>query len=414
MGAVSTQSPGAGMSMHGVVDLAALAAAREAQAKAEERRATNPPGAPTAWSIDVTEETFQADVIDQSFVVPVVIDLWATWCEPCKQLSPVLEALTTEYAGRFLLAKVDVDANPRISQAFQVQSIPSVVAVIKGQPVPLFQGALPEPAVRQYLDELLKVAEANGLAADEAAPADEPGEEPAGDPRFDAAFDAVERGDWDAAEAAYQAVLAESPADAEAQAGLGQVGSAPAHRRRGPGRGPGGRRRRAGLGAGADARRRRRAAHRPRGPGLRPDGRAGPAHGGRRAQRGPRPPRGAVRPGGRRRPPRRQGPYRAGQRPVLTPPPSRRHCPDRRIRAPKRRQSDHQHSYVGSGGGAGRSQRAPSGGYAQGRGRRLAVPGLVRRRRRRPGCRRRDPPYALRVGVDDLVPACRRAAAPMR
>ena len=224
MGAVSTQSPGAGMSMHGVVDLAALAAAREAQAKAEERRATNPPGAPTAWSIDVTEETFQADVIDQSFVVPVVIDLWATWCEPCKQLSPVLEALTTEYAGRFLLAKVDVDANPRISQAFQVQSIPSVVAVIKGQPVPLFQGALPEPAVRQYLDELLKVAEANGLAADEAAPADEPGEEPAGDPRFDAAFDAVERGDWDAAEAAYQAVLAESPADAEAQAGLGQVG----------------------------------------------------------------------------------------------------------------------------------------------------------------------------------------------
>lgn len=211
--------------MHGVVDLGALAAAREAQAKAEERRAQNPPGAPTAVSFDVTEASFQADVLDQSFVVPVVVDLWATWCGPCKQLSPVLEKLAQEYAGRFVLAKVDVDANPRISQAFQVQSIPTVVAIIKGQPVPLFQGALPEPSVRQVLDELLRVAEENGLGAVPPADGDDDAvaEEPAADARFDAAFDAIERADWDAAEVAYREVLAEDPADLDAQAGLGQV-----------------------------------------------------------------------------------------------------------------------------------------------------------------------------------------------
>jgi putative thioredoxin len=108
-----------------------------------------------------------------------------------------------------------------------VQSIPSIVAVVKGQPVPLFQGALPEPAVRQYLDELLKVAESVGLGA-AAAPDGEDDvetapEEPPGDPRYDAAYDAVQRGDWEAAEAAYREVLAQSPADSEAQAGLGQV-----------------------------------------------------------------------------------------------------------------------------------------------------------------------------------------------
>ncbi|HEY7858351.1 MAG TPA: tetratricopeptide repeat protein, partial [Candidatus Nanopelagicales bacterium] len=127
--------------------------------------------------------------------------------------------------GRFVLAKVDVDANPRISQAFQVQSIPSVVAIIKGQPLPLFQGALPEPAVRQYLDELLRVAAENGLG--EPGPSVGDGEapepEPAEDPLLDAAFEAVERGDWDGADAAYQQILAQAPADPDALAGMSQV-----------------------------------------------------------------------------------------------------------------------------------------------------------------------------------------------
>lgn len=215
------------MSVRGAVDLGALAAAREAQAKAEQRRAAVPAGEAPPLSIDVTEETFQADVIEASFVVPVVIDLWATWCGPCTQLSPILERLVEEYAGQWVLAKIDVDANPRIAQAFQVQSIPSVLAVVQGQPVPLFQGALPEAGVRQYLDQLLAAAAAAGMGPAPAVPVDPEGaqeaEEAEGDPRFDAAFDAVEAGDWEAAEAAYRAILAETPDDEQARLALGQV-----------------------------------------------------------------------------------------------------------------------------------------------------------------------------------------------
>lgn len=227
---MSTPNPAARVPLRGAVDLAAVAAAREAQAKAEERLAQQG-GAPTssALVVDVDEAGFQA-VVDLSFRVPVVIDFWATWCQPCTVLSPILEKLALEAGGSWVLAKVDVDANPRIGQAFQVQSIPTIFAIVKGQPVPLFQGALPEPQVRQYLDELLRVAEANGVTGridpegavegDAAAALDD---EPVGDPRFDAAYDAIESGDWDAAEAAYNAVLSQSPADADAKAGLAQV-----------------------------------------------------------------------------------------------------------------------------------------------------------------------------------------------
>jgi putative thioredoxin len=157
--------------------------------------------------------------------VPVVIDFWADWCGPCKQLSPVLERLAVADGGKWLLAKIDIDADQRLGQAFQVQGIPAVFAVVKGQPIPLFQGALPEAQVRQYLDELLRVAEENGVsgrvAEDAPAPVEDP--EPAGDPRYDEAYDAIERGDLDAAAAAYRSLLESSPADADAQAGLGQV-----------------------------------------------------------------------------------------------------------------------------------------------------------------------------------------------
>jgi putative thioredoxin len=176
--------------------------------------------------VDVAEDDFQALVIDTSMTVPVVIDFWADWCGPCKQLSPVLERLAHEGEGRWVLAKIDVDANQRLGQAFQVQSIPSVFAVIKGQPVPLFQGAYPEPEVRRFIDELLRVAEANGVngrvqvgEVTEEAPVEEPAE----DPRYNEAYDAIERGDLDAAAAAYRSLLDQSPADADAKAGLGQV-----------------------------------------------------------------------------------------------------------------------------------------------------------------------------------------------
>lgn len=178
--------------------------------------------------VDVSDATFEATVLKTSLTVPVIIDLWAEWCGPCKQLSPILEKLTREYDGRVLLAKVDVDANPQLSAVFQVQSIPSVFAVLKGQPVPLFQGAIPEAQVRQVLDQLLQVAATNGVSGrldvrgpTEGGPAAEP--EPAHDSRYDAAADAIERGDFAAAADAYRSMLAESPADPDAKAGLAQV-----------------------------------------------------------------------------------------------------------------------------------------------------------------------------------------------
>ncbi|MFF8844487.1 tetratricopeptide repeat protein [Streptomyces sp. NPDC015127] len=227
------------MSMSGVVDLAAVKAAGEAKAKAEQARAESARqgggGAvsPAALVIDTDEARFERDVLQRSTEVPVVIDFWAEWCEPCKQLSPLLERLAKEYNGRFVLAKIDVDANQMLMQQFGVQGIPAVFAVVAGQALPLFQGAAPEAQIRQTLDQLIQVAEERfgltGITVDpdatgatgEAAEAPVP----AGpyDALLSAAMDALDAGDFAGAIQAYKNVLADDPANSEAKLGLAQA-----------------------------------------------------------------------------------------------------------------------------------------------------------------------------------------------
>jgi len=218
--------------LSGAVDLSALKARAEAATKAPAAPAAGQPpqGTPNTdgvFVIDVTEETFQSDVVERSQQVPVVVDLWAEWCGPCKQLSPMLERLAQAANGAWILAKVDVDANPRVAQLFGVQSIPTVVAIAGGQPVEAFAGAQPEPQVRQWLASLLDALRDRlpGIRAAEAgAPAGdvEPEPEPE-DPRFTAAEDAFEQGDYAAAEAAYQKILDAEPANELAREALAQV-----------------------------------------------------------------------------------------------------------------------------------------------------------------------------------------------
>ncbi len=177
--------------------------------------------------LDVTDETFQ-QIAQLSSVVPVVVDLWAEWCQPCKTLGPILEKITREFAGRVLLAKVDVDANPGLQQAFQAQSIPTVVALVGGRPVPLFQGAVPEAQVREVFTQLLQLGEQQGVNGRLSAPeidgeAAEGPVEPPVNPAHAAALEALERGDFAAAVEAYEQVLLRAPADDEAQAALVQV-----------------------------------------------------------------------------------------------------------------------------------------------------------------------------------------------
>ena len=224
-------------SLYGAVDLGARKAA--AQRAQEAPRAGGPEGtgAANGHVFDVTEATFEADVLERSRTVPVVMDLWAEWCGPCKQLSPVLEKLAAEADGAWVLAKVDVDANPQLSAALQVQSIPRVVAVVGGQLVPGFLGALPEAQVRQWLGQLMQVAQQLGMpSADAGGEAGEagPGAGPPGleempggpvprDPGLVEAQEAMERGDLDGAAAAFERMLEADSGHPIAAQGLAQV-----------------------------------------------------------------------------------------------------------------------------------------------------------------------------------------------
>lgn len=219
----------------GAIDLSALKKRATAPAAAPGPGGAAAPSAPAAPSgpvspfiVDVDEATF-GSLLQASEQLLVVVHLWAEWAEPAKQLTPILEKLAIASGGSWILAKVDVDANPRIAQAFGAQSLPMVVPVASGQPVsdPL-TAVLSEAQLRQWISALLDalrdhlpgIKQAEALAGPPAG-VDEPEPE---DPRFVAAEEALANGDYAAAELAYQQILAVEPANAEAKAALAQTG----------------------------------------------------------------------------------------------------------------------------------------------------------------------------------------------
>jgi len=213
----TTPAPRPRLDVRGAIDLSSLG-----------RPAAPPPGgqpAPDGVVVDVTEATF-GDVVQRSVEVPVVVVLWAAWSEASTTLVADLVALATEFGGRFLLARVDADLNPQIAQAFGAQSVPAALAVLKGQPVPLFQGAASREDIRAVLVQLLEAAAANGVTGTVAvAPVvqEEQPAEPPLPPLHQAAYDAIEVGDLVAAQAAFSQAITENPRDEEATAGLAQV-----------------------------------------------------------------------------------------------------------------------------------------------------------------------------------------------
>ncbi|MDR0483282.1 MAG: tetratricopeptide repeat protein [Cellulomonadaceae bacterium] len=222
---MSTPAPQPAFSARGAVDLSALA-----------RPKAPPPGEPGGaqasggFVVDVTEETFQT-IMEGSAQYPVIVLLWMPTDKANADVGTTLGKLADEFAGRFLLARINAQEQPRLVQAFGIQGVPSVVAVIGGQPAPLFAGAATEDQIRSVLDQVLAAAEQAGLTG-RAAPVgatpddDEVSEEPAEEalpPLHQEAFDAIERGDFDAAAAAYTLAHKQDPSDAFAVAGLATV-----------------------------------------------------------------------------------------------------------------------------------------------------------------------------------------------
>ncbi|MEH0823596.1 MULTISPECIES: tetratricopeptide repeat protein [unclassified Micromonospora] len=205
----------------GAVDLSALRSTAPANTRPSTPTQAGPPaglpGTPAAGGgglavVDVTEATLQSEVLERSMTVPVVVFFGAAGYPESDQFAPVLEQLAAEGGGTWVLARIDVQENPRIAQMFQIQALPTVYAVVGGRPIDAFPGVVPEPQLRQWIAAVLK---AGGVAVAEPE-----------DPRLDEADDALMSGDLDAAERAYKKILAESPADAAAEAGLAQVGVA--------------------------------------------------------------------------------------------------------------------------------------------------------------------------------------------
>ena len=171
----------------------------------------NPPaGADADLVKDSSDRTFMADVVEASRTVPVIVDFWAPWCGPCKQLGPILEKSVQAARGKVRLVKVNIDENPQIAAQLRVQSIPAVFAFFQGRPIDGFMGALPESQVKQWIDRLVKAAGAEG---------DDGGLEEA----LAAAREALEAGDTETAGAIYSQILQADQTVAAAYAGLARV-----------------------------------------------------------------------------------------------------------------------------------------------------------------------------------------------
>lgn len=222
--------PSRDFSLHGAIDLGA----RQAAARKQEERRGQGGGASGGaaggqYVVDVTDETFNTEVVERSQSVPILVDFWAEWCGPCKQLGPILEKLATEAAGKWILAKVDIDANPQLGAYMQqmgVRGIPFVAAVVAGQLLPFLNGAAPEPQVREAIDQLFEALRKEGILQDapegEQPEADEAGA-PVMDPVYQRAEDALQRGDLDGAKTAFEQILAGDPRDGQAKQGLALV-----------------------------------------------------------------------------------------------------------------------------------------------------------------------------------------------
>ncbi|MET0863632.1 MAG: tetratricopeptide repeat protein [Nakamurella sp.] len=212
----------------GAIDLSALKNRPAPGAGAAPAAAPADAGPPSPFVIDVDEATF-GQVLQASSQVLVVVDLWASWAEAGRPLSQALQRLAAADGGSWILARVDVDANPRIAQAFAVQTLPMVIALAQGQPItdPLTQ-VVPETAVRQWITSLLDALREHlpGIKEAEARAGTTPGEpepEPE-DPRFVAAEELLANGDYVGAQHAYEQILAVEPGNADAKAALAQTG----------------------------------------------------------------------------------------------------------------------------------------------------------------------------------------------
>ncbi|WP_378145651.1 tetratricopeptide repeat protein [Cnuibacter sp. UC19_7] len=217
--------------LRGAVDLSSLVSRAQAPASAAGGSAAGGVGASGEASpliVTASDANFP-QLVELSNTVPVIVDLAASWAEPSQELSAVLDRVVTSYGGRVVLARVDVEASPQIAQAFQAQSIPTVAAIIGGRPVGLFAGVYPEDQIRDVIEQVLQLAQQNGVTGTvpvEGAPADgeaaEPVEEPL-PPHHAEAYEAISTGDYDTAIAEYQTAIAQNPRDTLAVAGLAQV-----------------------------------------------------------------------------------------------------------------------------------------------------------------------------------------------